>query len=234
MQFDAVFFDVSGTLVRETPDEYVCIAQWIRDLGYAVDEKCEAQMTARMKNASYAQLAAEVAGAKRMDDDAFLAMMLDAAMRDVVPKEKQADALRDAGRIPWQQKRMEPMKGVFETLDALRARGIRLGVVSNHKKTLPDFLAQLGLAAYFEKIVVSEIVGLEKPDPAIMQYAMREMGMKDAAKCLYVGDHPFDVLCAKKAGMRCAWLANEAETLPESFACREDYRIAELRALTAL
>ena len=190
-------------------------------------------MTARMKNASYAQLAAEVAGAPRMSDDDFLAMMLDAAMRGSVPEEKRAEALTHVAEIPWQKKRMEPMDGVFETLEALKARGIRLGVVSNHKRTLPAVLEALGLAKYFETIVVSEIVGLEKPDPEILRFAMDELQMKDAEKCLYVGDHPFDVLCAKKAGMHCAWLANEAEKLPESFECHEDFRIENLCSLTA-
>lgn len=234
MQFDAIFFDVSGTLVRETPDEYACIAQWIRDLGCAVDMQAQMRMTARMKNVSYAQLAAEAAGAPRMSDDDFLGMMLEAAMRGTVPEEKQAAALEKAADIPWQKKRMEPMVGVFETLKALSARGIRLGVVSNHKKTLPDFLKELGLAKYFETIIVSEIVGLEKPDPAILKLAMDAMGLKDAQKCLYVGDHPFDVLCAKKAGMCCAWLADETEVLPESFECREDIRVQHLTDLMDL
>lgn len=234
MQFDAIFFDVSGTLVRETPDEYACIAQWIRTLGYAVDAQTEMRMTTRMKNASYAQLAAEAAGAPRMGDDDFLAMMLEAAMRGTVPEEKQAAALAKAADIPWQKKRMEPMNGVFETLNALKAQGIRLAVVSNHKKTLPAFLEELGLAQYFETIIVSEIVGLEKPDPAILKLAMDKLDLKDAGKCLYVGDHPFDVLCAKKAGMCCAWLADAREVLPESFDCREDFRVQRLTELISL
>ena len=234
MRIDAIFFDVSGTLVRETPDEYACVAQWLRTLGYTISAQAQALLTARMKNAAYAQLMAEANGAPRMDDADFFAMLAGAAMQGIVPAGEQVQALGRSGEICWQDKRMEPMDDAFDTLDALKARGFRLGVVSNHRRTLPALLEAWGLAKYFETIVVSEIEGIEKPDPAILHLAMERLSLEDAHRCLYVGDHPFDVLCAAKAGMRCAWLAEPGERMPEGLDCRADARIETLSDLLFL
>lgn len=96
--------------------------------------------------------------------------------------------------------------GTFEVLDELKECGYRLAVVSNHRSWMPGYLKSVGLADYFEQIIISDLVGCEKPDARIMEIALSKLGLlpKD---CLYVGDHPFDVLCAKKAGLDCVWLA---------------------------
>lgn len=86
-------------------------------------------------------------------------------------------------------------------LDALRGAGVRLGVVSNWDSRLPDLLRMLGLASYFETIVVSHLEGLEKPDPVIFERALERMGGR-AEQALYVGDRPeIDLEGARAAGM---------------------------------
>ena len=52
-----------------------------------------------------------------------------------------------------------------------------------------------------------------------------------AFECLYVGDHPFDVLCSKKAGIDCAWLTKPNNVLPDSISYKEDFRINKLTDL---
>lgn len=43
-----------------------------------------------------------------------------------------------------------------------------------------------------------------------MEIAFKELGLPPE-QCLYVGDHPIDVLCSKKAGMDCAWIVGDWE-----------------------
>jgi putative hydrolase of the HAD superfamily len=88
----------------------------------------------------------------------------------------------------------------------------RLGVVSNWNATLPDFLAGLGLAGYFEVVVASESVGIWKPDPAIFGLALTQMAVAPGNAC-YVGDSlSKDVLPAAAVGMRPVWLNPKSET----------------------
>jgi REG-2-like HAD superfamily hydrolase len=86
-------------------------------------------------------------------------------------------------------------------LDALRARGLRLAVVSNWSDRLPVLLDGLGLAPRFDAVVVSALVGASKPDPAIFGEALRRLDAP-AAAALHVGDHPHnDYEGARAAGL---------------------------------
>lgn len=87
------------------------------------------------------------------------------------------------------------------TLDALRGRGFRLGVISNADGRVPALLRELGLADRFEVILDSHLVGVEKPDPRIFRMALDALGVP-AAAAMYVGDFPaVDVAGARAAGL---------------------------------
>jgi putative hydrolase of the HAD superfamily len=91
---------------------------------------------------------------------------------------------------------------VSDTLAALRERGLRLGVVSNWDPRLPELLDRLDLAGYFDAVVYSSAVGVEKPDRRIFLEALRRLGV-EAGEALHVGDGRLeDVEGAMGAGMR--------------------------------
>ncbi len=88
-----------------------------------------------------------------------------------------------------------------QTFAALRAMGLRLGIVSNADGKVQAVLNQLELAPFFSCIIDSKIVGVEKPDPAIFQYALQTLSLP-AENCVYVGDHyDRDVTGARNAGL---------------------------------
>lgn len=99
-----------------------------------------------------------------------------------------------------------PMRNL---LDDLAARGARIGVVTNGNGARQRAKArQLGLDRWMPAgaIVVSEDVGLAKPDPAIFALGARRLGLP-AADCVFVGDSlATDVRGALSAGMRAVWL----------------------------
>jgi putative hydrolase of the HAD superfamily len=94
---------------------------------------------------------------------------------------------------------------VISTLEALRHAGLRLGIVSNAAylpRLMKQQLAALGLAPYFDGVTFSSEVGVRKPDPAIYQDALRQLGT-DPARTLFVGDRVReDVQGPKALGMR--------------------------------
>lgn len=96
---------------------------------------------------------------------------------------------------------------VEATLDALAARGLALAVVSNWDERLPRLLERLGLAPRFAAVVVSHLVGVEKPHPAIFAAALERLGV-GATECVHVGDRRLeDVEGAQAAGLHALWLA---------------------------
>ncbi|MCL1847393.1 MAG: HAD-IA family hydrolase [Coriobacteriia bacterium] len=90
---------------------------------------------------------------------------------------------------------------VLPTLDALRGRGVSLGIISNWDSSLERIIAGVGVADYFDVLVSSAVVGLHKPQPEIFEFALTSMGAK-SAESMYVGDHvDADVKGAMLAGI---------------------------------
>ncbi len=88
------------------------------------------------------------------------------------------------------------------SLEALHARGIRLGVISNFDSRLFGLLDGLGIARFFDPTVISTRAGAAKPDTAIFSHALARHGL--APECaVHVGDsYEMDVLGAQAAGLR--------------------------------
>ncbi|GAA3409213.1 HAD-IA family hydrolase [Paenibacillus hodogayensis] len=91
---------------------------------------------------------------------------------------------------------------VKESLERLKLAGYRLGVVSNFAPTLKSILRHKGILDYFDPVIVSTEVGLEKPNPAIFRLALEQAGLSPE-ETLYVGDHDKnDIWAPNQAGIR--------------------------------
>jgi putative hydrolase of the HAD superfamily len=77
---------------------------------------------------------------------------------------------------------------VLPALDALKARGLIIGAVSNWVWQLPELLHSLELVRHFEFIAASARVGFEKPHPAIFRHALAQAGV-EPGEAIHVGDH---------------------------------------------
>lgn len=102
--------------------------------------------------------------------------------------------------------------GCVEVLDALVERGVRLAIVSNNRESEQhEKLAALDLARYFDAVVISEAVGITKPDPRIFDIALERLGVA-ADEAVMVGDSfGNDVVGAEAAGIRAVWLDRRGE-----------------------
>ena len=76
---------------------------------------------------------------------------------------------------------------VFELLEALKAAGLRLAIVSNCSAEEVAPMGRSRLAPYFDEIILSCEVGLKKPDQRIYQEAARRLGVAPG-DCVFVGD----------------------------------------------
>ena len=87
-------------------------------------------------------------------------------------------------------------------LEALRAKGFRLGVISNiiSRTMVQAKLEEYGIARYFDPILTSSNFGWRKPNERIFLEAARLMGCAPA-ECAYVGDTiSRDVSGARRSG----------------------------------
>ena len=95
------------------------------------------------------------------------------------------------------------------TLEALRRRGYRIGLVSNTGRTWGRFLRpiqdDMGIGRYFDVRVFSDEVGVRKPNPRIFQVALDALGVRPE-ETVHIGDDVVaDVDGAKRLGMRAVW-----------------------------
>jgi putative hydrolase of the HAD superfamily len=87
-------------------------------------------------------------------------------------------------------------------LAALRARGLRLAIVSNANGTLCAHLERLGLGSLVDCVLDSYDIGVEKPDPRIFHIALERSGA-ERDTTIHVGDfYQADVAGARAAGIR--------------------------------
>jgi putative hydrolase of the HAD superfamily len=175
------------------------------------------------------------------------AAMLTADVRGYRPRE---EILRDfAQRLPWRtvpevsRLRMHwdtccPLSviaraGLEQTLSALHARGIRLGIVTNGEVRFQEpKIKQLSIGRYLSTVVISEAVQVQKPDARIFAHALAEIGCA-AMHTWFVGDDPInDVLGAAAVGLRPIWLTGVQPWPPEHPAPR--WQIATLGELLTM
>ncbi len=96
-----------------------------------------------------------------------------------------------------------PFPGAIEAVDALRARGVRVGIMTNKiEKFARAVLGDLGLTGHFDAIIGGDTLGpgTAKPAPVAIQALVEQLGGGRAA---YVGDSIYDVKGAKAAGLPC-------------------------------
>jgi putative hydrolase of the HAD superfamily len=83
----------------------------------------------------------------------------------------------------------------------LRAMGLPLYVVSNWDIQLAKVLDDLGWTDFFDGVVVSAVIGVEKPEGEIFEEALRVSGV-ERNRAVHVGnDHVTDVRGASEAGL---------------------------------
>jgi HAD superfamily hydrolase (TIGR01549 family) len=230
LKYEAIIFDVSDTLIEYTPNYAKIYGDRLRSLGFEVSEEKAKEISRAVNLAIGEQTQKDQCGEQCLSKEAYNTLLDEAALNCVINKDnciKKYLMELSAAEIPVQ--RMTIIADVIDTLDILK-NNYRLSIVSNHYVWLMNYLQESGLAPYFESIVISDMVGVAKPNIRIMEIVLEELNLK-AENCLYVGDQPFDVLCSKQAGMDCAWIAENEIELPKSIPYKEDYRIGKLSDL---
>ncbi len=95
-----------------------------------------------------------------------------------------------------------PFPGIAELLQALAARGIRWGVVTNKPNYLAEpLLARARLEPPADVLVCPDHVSRTKPDPEPLLLACARLGCA-VTEAVYVGDHARDIQAGRNAGMR--------------------------------
>ncbi len=91
-------------------------------------------------------------------------------------------------------------EGVLEGLDAWKASGLKMGVVTNKPAVFTEALIEhMGLSGYFDIVVSGDTTAHKKPHPEPILHACRLFGVSPDRN-LHIGDSENDILSARAAG----------------------------------
>ena len=221
MPITTVLFDAGGTLVFL---DYFFLARELRRNGITVSSR----------DVRKAEYAAKTEVDRRLLDSA--------ADTDETRRRPYFTALLD--HLGVESQRAERLIAYFDTihkqnnlwhrmmpstpavLQQLCTRGLTLGVVSNSDGRITAILQQCGIAQFFDIIIDSHEVGVEKPDSQIFALALQRLHVQPQ-HTMYVGDiYGIDVVGAERAGLQAVLL--------DTLGCYEGVHCRKIRHLSGV
>jgi putative hydrolase of the HAD superfamily len=205
----AVLFDLYGTLLTYG-NMREAFALWHRDLAIAIGEaggRVGIQTVARNCEHFFSQSITGDLKYTAYEERLFLL----AKECGITPTLEWIKKTAATSMDNWQSK-ISLNPEAIPVLQALRAQGIRTGVISNfdHHPHVYKVLHQTGIFHELDAIIISGEVRLKKPDPQIFFFALEKLNTT-ATKTLFVGDDPDKDICGAQAiGMQTRLFQNGA------------------------
>ena len=112
---------------------------------------------------------------------------------------------------------VEPFDYAVGMIEDLKAKGLKVYLLSNYPKELFTLHTECGRFPFIDKVdgkVVSGFVQLVKPDREIYEYLLKEYELK-AEECVFIDDRQENVEAAKEIGINGIWFWNYEQMMGE-------------------
>jgi len=200
----AAFFDAGETLVYRNPSLAAITIRHIKSRGI----KRSGEEVRRALKASALLMAKTVKGAKLSDSlkwEEYMGYVSKAlGIKSGFGGRELSERLKTGSSF-------RAYSDAVYALKHLRKKGIRTGVISNAASSLKGIIERTGLLKLLDYLIISEVVGIEKPDPAIFRLALKKAGVKPE-EAVYTGDNYLaDIEGAAGAGIRPYWLLRRTD-----------------------
>jgi phosphoglycolate phosphatase len=186
LPFDAVVFDLDGTLVDTAPDLQAHVNSLLEELGRPGLELNDVRLLVGDGARTLLRRGLEATGGvpAGVDLDLLYARFL----------ERYTARPADNSTVHG---------GVVEVLHALQTQRLQLGVCTNKAQAPTErLLAALGLDRFFAAIVGGDAVAAKKPDPGHLRAVLERLGARPT-QSMMVGDSDHDLQAARMLGVPC-------------------------------
>jgi phosphoglycolate phosphatase len=193
MRWDAIFFDLDGTLVQTSPEIADAVNDTLRHFGWPA--AAQAQVDLWIGHGTQELLIQALAQATGQSPEAVR----------LGPVLQQALPVFDGHYQARCGTRSQLYPQVRETLDALRLAGCKLAVVTNKEGRYTNTVLQAyQLHSCFDLVVSGDTFPQKKPTPVAINHGLA-LWQVAPARALFVGDSSIDAATARNAGIA-VWL----------------------------
>ena len=193
MQFQAIIFDLDGVICFTDEYHYRAWKAMADDMGIPFDRTVNNRLRGVSRMASLDIILEKYEGPALSQEE----------------KEKLAQRKNDIYRESLKEMSPADLSAeVKETLEGLRALGLKLAIGSSSKNT-PFILGQIGLKDFFDAVSDGNNITRSKPDPEVFVKAAQMLGIAPEA-CLVVEDAVSGAQAGHAGGMKVACLGDAA------------------------
>jgi len=227
MSFKAILFDLYGTLVdidtREDMEAFNRTAMWLSLSGIRIDGFELMERYKKISREMHEQASVSAANPEIDVSDVFRRALEDRApiseVSETLPRlciVFRAVTMRYLRTYPW----------VHNVLARLKKLGYRLGLVSNAQRVFSQAeIDMLGIGGFFDAVVFSSDVGVQKPDRPIFERVLKQMSLKPQEAVFVGNDLKSDIHGAREMGMPTVLLKSNISSHP--FRVQPDIAIYE-------
>lgn len=186
MKYKAVIFDLDGVICHTDMYHYQAWKQIADALGIYFDEEINNRLRGVSRMESFEIILERYEGTMSLEDKVVYTTRKNEAYKELLKNMSPADLSPE----------------VKETLDGLRAKGLKLAIGSSSKNA-GFILERLGLDGYFDAVSDGNNITRSKPDPEVFVKAAQLVG-EASGDCLVVEDAKAGLEAAIGGGMDCA------------------------------
>lgn len=115
----------------------------------------------------------------------------------------------------YRKKYFSPWPDAVDLLKALKAQGMKLGLLTNGvSETHHEKIALLQISEYFDALFLADEVGMVKPDPLLFAHACRKLESSPSVSAMVGDRYERDIAGAIDAGLYSIWVNVRNERLP--------------------
>lgn len=186
MKYKAVIFDLDGVICHTDMYHYQAWKQIADELGIYFDEEINNRLRGVSRMESFEIILERYEGTMSLEDKVVYTTRKNEAYKELLKNMSPADLSPE----------------VKETLDGLRAKGLKLAIGSSSKNA-GFILERLGLDGYFDAVSDGNNITRSKPDPEVFVKAAQLVG-EASGDCLVVEDAKAGLEAAIGGDMDCA------------------------------
>lgn len=186
MKYKTVIFDLDGVICHTDMYHYQAWKQIADELGIYFDEEINNRLRGVSRMESFEIILERYEGTMSLEDKVVYTTRKNEAYKELLKNMSPADLSPE----------------VKETLDGLRAKGLKLAIGSSSKNA-GFILERLGLDGYFDAVSDGNNITRSKPDPEVFVKAAQLVG-EASGDCLVVEDAKAGLEAAIGGGMDCA------------------------------